>query len=241
MADALYPVYETELNKEELLNKLQEWEPWGHRIDFSNGISTKNLKRRVPFSENTIQKFKIVEKVIPFDNFRGGKLLDIGCNSGYNSVYAYQKFGLETTGIDVNPRHIEVSNFLKEITDVKSNFYLHDAETFSKENYFEVILHFGTLYHLPNPLLSLKNSYNNLKKGGYLAIETQVYDDPRDSNLVYFMHMHNNDPTNFWALSTGVLQKYLEYIGFNDFQELLRTRPAIMEKGMSRVIVVAKK
>ena len=63
-------------------------------------------------------------------------------------------------------------------------------------------LHFGTLYHLPNPVLSLQTTFDNLRSGGYLALETQVYDHPQDPNICYFMHMQNNDKTNFWALST---------------------------------------
>jgi hypothetical protein len=32
---------------------------------------------------------------------------------------------------------------------------------------------------------------------GYLGLETQVYDHPHDPNICYFMHMQNNDRTNF--------------------------------------------
>ncbi len=240
--DSLYPIIDTPLDSDELAAQLKTWEPWGHRIDFTNGFSTKELKRRTPFSENTLQKFKIVEKHIPFDSFKGGNLLDIGCNSGYNSMYASSAYEMKTTGIDVNPRHIKVSRFLTDLSDLDCDFQIGSAETYSNKFHFDVILHFGTLYHLPNPLLSLQTSYNNLKEGGYLAIETQVYDDPKDPNLIYFMHMHNNDNTNFWALSTDVLKRYLEFIGFTDFKELLRVKPKLLENNkMSRVICAVKK
>jgi hypothetical protein len=94
---------------------------------------------------------------------------------------------------------------------------------------------------LPNPLLSLHTTYDNLKKGGYLALETQVYDHPGDKNICYFMHMQNNDPSNFWALSTYVLKKYLQLLGFVEIQELLKVAPKMLEKHMSRIILVAKK
>jgi len=241
MIDRFALKLETRMSVENLTDILIKYEPWGHRIDFSNGVSTYNLGKRTPFSHNTIQKVKIVEKSIPFEQFRGGQVLDIGCNSGHNSIYLASEYNMHPTGIDVAPRHIEVSNLLSEIAAIDGDYIFGDAQTYSKENYFDVVLHFGTLYHLPNPLLSLNTTYKNLKKGGYLAIETQVYDHPDDENICYFMHMHNNDKTNFWALSTHVLVKYLEIVGFLEIQELLKVSPESLEENMSRIVLVAKK
>jgi hypothetical protein len=104
-----------------------------------------------------------------------------------------------------------------------------------------VVLHFGTLYHLPNPLLSLQTTYDNLKPGGWLALETQTYDDPEDPGLCYFIHGHNNDKTNFWAISEDALRRYMQYIGFTDVERLLRVSPPVLGKHMNRVILVARK
>lgn len=232
---------QTDMSAEALREKLSAFEPWGHRVDFSNGVSTSDFKKRVPFSENTLQKVKTVEKAIPFETLRGGSVLDVGCNSGYNSIYLATRYGMHPTGIDVSPRHIEVSNLLSGMASIDGHYVLGDAETFCREEHFDVVLHFGTLYHLPNPLLSLQTSFKNLKKGGYLAVETQVYDHPRDENICYFMHMQNNDKTNFWALSTHVLKKYLEIVGFAHVQELLKVVPKGLEPNMSRIILVARK
>jgi 2-polyprenyl-3-methyl-5-hydroxy-6-metoxy-1,4-benzoquinol methylase len=98
--------------------------------------------------------------------FAGGKLLDVGCNSGYNSLYAAARFGMTSTGIDVLPRHIEVSRFLSELAGIPADFLLGTAENFSRPEQFDLILHFGTLYHLPNPVLSLTLAFENLKPGG---------------------------------------------------------------------------
>jgi len=233
----------TTIPDSDLKTLLEQWAPWGHRIDFNNNISTKDFKRRTPFSENTLQKIQIIEKNTNLDKYTGGNLLDIGCNSGYNSIYTSLKYDLSTTGIDVTERHMKVSNFLKTTASAdKCEFIIDNAETFSRPKSYDIILHFGTLYHLPNPLLSLENSYKNLRSGGTLALETQVYDSKDDSNLVYFMHMHNNDKTNFWALSTDVLKRYMEFIGFTNVKEILRVQPKILENGnMYRIIMIANK
>ena len=137
----------------------------------------------------------------------------------------------------------EAARFLAALAGVSCEFELASAETFSHPGEFDVVLHFGTLYHLPNPLLSLWRSFENLKLGGYLALETQVYDHPQDSSICYFMYGQNNDETNFWALSTPVLKKNLELIGFTDVQEVRKVALANTSERqhMARIIVVAHK
>ena len=189
-----------------------------------------------------MHKFSLVEAAIPFAELSGGKLLDIGCNAGYNSIHAGAKYGVSSTGVDVAPRHIEISRFFSDLAGVDAEFHIGSAETFSRPNEFNVVLHFGTLYHLPNPVLSLQVTFANLRPGGYLALETQVYDHPEDPNICYFMYMQNNDETNFWALSTSVLTKCLELLGFREIQQLLKVVPAQgLAEHMARIILVARK
>ena len=130
---------------------------------------------------------------------------------------------------------------MSEIAGVNAEFLIASAETFSRPQEFDVVLHFGTLYHLANPVLSLRASFDNLRPGGYLALETQVYDHPEDPNICYFMHMQNNDPTNFWALSTHVLKKNLELIGFSDVREVKKITMPILAEHMARILVVARR
>jgi tRNA (mo5U34)-methyltransferase len=232
----------TSLSPEELRDRLENWEPWSVRVNFSNGVSTRDFKRRTPFNEHPLNKFGVVEAVIPFAELSGRRMLDIGCNAGYNSINAAVKYGVSSTGVDVVPRHIEISRFFSELAGVDAEFHIGNAETFSRPQEFDVVLHFGTLYHLPNPVLSLQVTFDNLRPGGYLALETQVYDHPEDPNICYFMQMQNNDPTNFWALSTGVLTTCLEFVGFREIRQLFRVVPAEgLAQYMSRLILVARK
>jgi Protein of unknown function (DUF1698) len=105
---------------------------------------------------------------------------------------------------------------LSEIAGVNAGFLIASAEMFSRPEEFGIVLHFGTLYHLANPVLSPRASFDNLRPGGDLALETQVYDHPEDANICYFMHMQNNDATNFWALNRSALTKCLELVGFRE-------------------------
>ena len=233
---------DTTLAPEALSEKLRLWEPWAIRVDFSNGISTKDFQRRIPFNEQPLNKFSLVEAVIPFAEISGGRMLDIGCNAGYNCIHAAKKYGLSCTGIDVVPRFIESARFLVAAAGINTELFIASAETFSRPEKFDVALHFGTLYHLPNPVLSLRTTFDNLRPGGYLALETQVYDHPEDANICFFMHMQNNDSTNFWALSSSVLTKCLELVGFREIRQLLKVLPTEgLTPHMARAILVARK
>jgi len=232
---------DSSLNPLELKKKLDDWAPWGHRIDFSNGVTTADCNRRVPFSENTLQKLYVAAKKIPLASLEGGTLLDIGCNSGYNSIHCASKYNMRATGIDISERHIEVSTFLCGLTNAECEFLEASAEIFSRPLHYDVVLHFGTLYHLRNPMLSLGTTFDNLKPGGYLALETQVYDHPDEQDICYFMHMHNNDPSNYWALSTKVLTDCLRLSGFAQIEEVLRARPPALAEHMSRIILTARR
>jgi hypothetical protein len=93
---------------------------------------------------------------------------------------------------------------------------------------------------LPNPLLALKSTWQNLKPGGYLALETQCYEH-EDPNICYFMHMHNNDKSNFWALSTHVIETWLALQGFADIKILKTVKMDFLGPDMARVIMIAQK
>ncbi len=231
----------TSLAPEALREKLRRWEPWSCRLDFDNGVSTLDCVRRTPFTEWPLRKFRYAALAVPFAELAGGHLLDIGCNAGYNSIHAALKYQFSTTGVDINPRHIEVARFLAGLAGTSSDFELASAETFSRPGEFDVVLHFDTLYHLRNSLLSLRRAFENLKPCGYLALETQVYDHPQDLNVCNFMQMENSDRTNLWPLNTPILKKNLELIGFANIQEVKETVLSRHTQYVARIMIVARK
>jgi SAM-dependent methyltransferase len=209
----------TSLAPDALREELRHREPWNQRLDFDNGVSTLDCTRRARFSEWPLRTFARAALVIPFAELAGGHLLDIGSNTGCNSIYAALKYQFSTIGVDINPRYIEVARFLAELTGASSEFEVASGETFSRPEEFEVVLHFGVLCRLGDPLLSLRRAFENLKPGGYLALETEVY----DRNLRHFIDMQDRDRINAWPLNSATLIKNLELIGFANIQEVKET------------------
>lgn len=148
----------TDLKRHELLDQLRQWEPWRHEIHFSNGVKTSDLKTTEPFAKYP-SKWWQFEPLIPTEAIRGGKALDIGFNRGYHSILLRSKYDMEVTGIDVVERHRQVAEFLRDLARLDGiSFEMGDATFYRRPEYYDLILHLGTLYHLRHPFLSLENA-----------------------------------------------------------------------------------
>lgn len=232
---------ETSASPDELRARLDEWAPWNTLIEFSNGVTTAEFEHLSSFQEPLFNVTQ-VERHVPFESFRGGALLDVGCNAGYNSIYLATKYGLRPVGVDVQQRVLDAAAFLSSLAGVEAEFLIAHADSFVRPSSFDVVVHFGTLYHLQNPFRSLQSAFVNLKPGGYLALEAHCYDDPDDERACYFIHGLNNDPSNFFALSTSTIRTCLTLLGFDEPQECFRYETRVIDRdNMFRVGLVARK
>ena len=98
---------QTSVAAEELRDRLRPWEPSSIRVDFSNGVSTKDFKRRTPFDEHPLIKFSLVEAAIPFAEISAGRMLDLGATPATTvekRIEALHQLGFsELEGIDLSP------------------------------------------------------------------------------------------------------------------------------------------
>ncbi|MCJ8275732.1 MAG: class I SAM-dependent methyltransferase [Bdellovibrionales bacterium] len=93
-----------------------------------------------------------------------GKLLDIGCGSGWSS-YLFAQHGFETTGVDLH------SNGFDHETSEKLKFQTEDAQNLSfNDESFDVVCTNECLEHVPDPQKALSEMTRVLKPGGYLVI-----------------------------------------------------------------------
>jgi hypothetical protein len=87
---------------------------------------------------------------------------------------------------------MEPARFLAGLAGASCEFEVGSAETFSRPSEFDVVLHFGTLYHLPSPqpLLSLGQSFENLKPDGRLprAGDSGLRSSAGSQHLLFHAH-----------------------------------------------------
>lgn len=115
--------------------------------------------------ENVIQVRTRIEK---FAKTTGGKrLLDIGCGTGFILSLAHSCFE-EVYGIDITPAMLDIAaSKLKEqkVNNVKLMQASSDKLPFP-DSYFDVVIAYGFLHHLPTLLPTFSEVYRVLKDGG---------------------------------------------------------------------------
>ncbi len=234
------PRIETDAPAEEIRAFLEKMEPWQQEIVFSNGLKTSDFGTREPFNPRPLFKIKTVAQRIPLHDLRGGVALDVGFNTAYNAMHLAQTYDMTVTGIDIFERYLEIGGYFSSLTGLDIEFEKASAEFFLRPGSYDLVLHFGTLYHLPNPLLSLENTFKNLRPGGYLGLETQCYTSA-DTTLCKFIYGAHGDKTNFFCFSRPVLETLLAKYGFEDIQLLWEHPSGGVSEDCTRVIYTAKK
>jgi tRNA (mo5U34)-methyltransferase len=203
-------------------------------------VKTSDIEKAKPWSDAPLNKIKKVERDMPDFAKRGGRALDIGCNIGYNSLYLAHAYDMDVVGIDVTDSHINVCReFAKLSGKHRAQFMMANAETYCEPDSFDLVVHFGTLYHLRNPILALETASRNLKIGGVMALETQCHGE-RGGRIARYVRGFNGDPSNWWALGDGAMKDILEFCGFGEIKEVFHWTSPLLD-GMYRVIWTMRK
>jgi SAM-dependent methyltransferase len=236
-------VIPTNLDSALLRAKLADMRPyggWRHQILFANGVKTSDVEIVKPWTDRPLNKIKMVQRAMPDFAATGGRALDVGCNCGYNSLWLANTYGMSVVGIEASESHAAVCRLLAQLSGIDQVlFKIADAESYSEPEAFDLVLHFGTLYHLRNPIRALETANRNLKTGGVLALETQCHGVKGEMGARYCRGF-NGDPSNWWALGDGALREILTFCGFGKLQEVFHwTHP--MLDGMYRIIWVMRK
>lgn len=216
---------------------LSRYAPWRMQLAFARGPKSGDYETFQPFNDVPLRK--LLTTLGHLELPTAPAVLDVGFNCGYNSLYMADRFGASVTGIDVVARHKRLADELATLLDVEIDFRLENAEDFLRPASFDLILHFGTLYHLPNPLRSMESCACSLKPGGWLALETIRYlGAPDCARWIYGL---NGDRTNFWALGDRVIEEFYARSGLTAPQRILDVNVATYRGEMSRAMWIAKK
>ena len=115
---------------------------------------------------------QIISKITKICLKNKKKVLEIGCGSGFLSLYLARK-KLDVLGIDVSPKTIYYANKfkLKNKKKIKLEYLCQDALKIKKlKRKFDTIIFFRSLHHFKNYKKLLNICYSLLDKGGKLII-----------------------------------------------------------------------
>ena len=133
-----------------------------------------------------------------------GKLLDIGCSYGFYCE-VFNKYGYETTGMDISKDAINYISKTLKLNVIRGNF-----EKYKFNNkHFDIITMFDVIEHFNNPNKIIKKIRLLLNKKGIVIIQT-----PNIDSLIYKVTGTNW----FWLLPP----QHLSFFSFISLMNLLK-------------------
>lgn len=163
------------------------------------------------------------KNLIPKD-LKGKTVLDLGAWDGYYSfvaaergadvVVAIDNLEAEKRVLDGDERSIyKKYNYINKKKKTNVHFIPLDVMNIDKiKMNFDVIICFGLFYHVENPYMLFKKCYEKCNK--LLLIEGLSHEV--ESPVAFFLKKDelNNDPTNYWLMTSECIKKILYRIGF---------------------------
>ena len=208
---------------EQINAELGNYNYWYHKINLSEKIITPGMNLE-PIWEN-------IDKVRKNISYKGKDVLDIATFDG-KFAFEAENLGARTV-VATDCLYKSYNNFLfcKQVLGSRvipffniSPYNLTERlDVYFDENYdselsnsrfFDIVQHFGLLYHLQNPMYSLAQARSVLKLGGYLIIETDILLDETESILLFngipnFTRVRDNSSV-WWAPTKTSLFEMLE-------------------------------
>ena len=208
---------------EQINAELANYNYWYHKVNLSDKITTPGMNLE-PIWEN-------IDKVRKNISYKGKDVLDIATFDG-KFAFEAENLGARTV-VATDCLYKSYNNFIfcKQVLGSRvipffniSPYNLTERlDVYFDENYdnelpnsrfFDIVQHFGLLYHLQNPMYSLAQARSVLKLGGYLIIETDILLDETESILLFngipnFTRVRDNSSV-WWAPTKTSLFEMLE-------------------------------
>ena len=164
---------------------------WWHSITLPDGTTTPGVHN---YDTATGDRYL-------FPDVTGKTVLDIGTFDGYWAARAVKNGAKSVHAID---RHIlPTAEYISDLFNFK---YTQEddmnAPALAALGQFDVVLFYGVVYHLWNPVQGIMNAAVCVKPGGLLLIESACNQINTPADAVKFNpHTHDGDDTNYFMPS----------------------------------------
>jgi len=156
-----------------------------------------------------------LERLLKYVDFKEKqKFLEIGCGNGAACKHIAEKYGLNVTGVDVDPEQIK--NAIKGIEKIQNiQFFEGDSANLKfNDNYYDIVYSSGVLHHINNWKRVLKpNGYYIFSDLAYSRFTKRLFKNITKNYGFYTIEditnfMKNNDFKIFQKEKTkGVILK----------------------------------
>ena len=157
------------------MTKKEIYDYWNERTPYTWGIYETMRKLRYGLQD-------YMHDVFRFQDFKGKKVLEIGCGSGIDSV-EFAKNGAEVYATDMTDKAVTHTKKLFKHLNLKGKISKVDAKDLPFENnFFDLVYAYGVLHHIPRVEKALDEIHRVLKPKGLCY--AMIYH--RDSLLYYY-------------------------------------------------------
>jgi tRNA (mo5U34)-methyltransferase len=186
----------SQLPRAELLALADELS-WVHAIDLGGGYVTPGA-----WGEGNPVMHEAMEKI----DFRGAKVLDIGCWDGRFSFEAERRGAREVHATDLVTHRpygaqptLEVARAALDSRVVyHPQLSVYDLQTLGVRD-FDVVIFAGVYYHLKDPLLALSVIRRVMRPGATMLFEGAIIEESGCFARFYYQDPYLGDPTNWWV------------------------------------------
>jgi 2-polyprenyl-3-methyl-5-hydroxy-6-metoxy-1,4-benzoquinol methylase len=137
---------------------------------YAERVDQVHLYRKPFDTPRVLREFALVLDVFRSALPPGGAVLDLGCGSGWTSLFL-ARAGYEVTGLDISERMIAIARERAQQEQLNTTFITADMEAFELERRdFDGVLLFDSLHHCPDYSRVLRQAGTHLREGGYLLL-----------------------------------------------------------------------
>lgn len=158
----------------EMTAKVREWwnkNPFIYLMDNKKIVPDwaffRNIDRKIIKWMPWAQKgYPLLSHMINYSSLKGKKVLDIAVGTGW-STEQFVRAGAEVTAIDLTPVAVELTKKRLGLYGLTAEVRVADAERLPfPSNYFDFVLAFGCLMHMPDTQKATDEIFRVLKPGG---------------------------------------------------------------------------
>ena len=119
------------------------------------------------------EKLHHLLKIVPFDEYRGRRVLEVGCGAGVD-LARFARGGADTIGVDISPAAIELARANFDQLGLRGDFRVGNGEQLAfPDDSFDLVYAHGVVQYTADPQRLVDQCRRVLKPGGQAIF--QVY------------------------------------------------------------------
>lgn len=213
--------------------------PWVHTIDLGGGLVTPGAWPPSP----------LIRRAFDEIDFRGRKVLDVGCWDGLWSFEAEKRGAAAvyaTDRVSQRPNREEPTfSLAQQILNSQVRYYpelsVYHIDRLGVAD-FDIVLFCGVYYHLKNPLLALARLRRVMKEGAVIVVEGEVVNDDRASYArFYYRDSYRGDRSTWWVPTAACLRQWVACSQLHVVRDYNVARDSVTGKTSDRVRKLLKR